>query len=55
MKKLLQSSAKILLLIICITANITALYHVVDGTVTYSDGLDVSQYEEISSVKLSFY
>ena len=55
MKKTLQLSMQILLLIICITANIAAVYHVVDGTVTYSDGLNVSQYEEISSVKLSFY
>lgn len=55
MKKLLQLTAQILLLITCITANIAALYHVVDGTVTYSDGLNISQYEEIKSVKLSVY
>ena len=54
MKNLLKISAQIVLLIICITANITAIYHVVDGTVTYSNGLGVNQYEEISSVKLSF-
>ena len=54
MKRLIQLSAQILLLIICITANIAAIYHVVDGTVTYSDGLNVSQYEEISRVKFNY-
>ncbi len=52
MNKTLRFSLQIGLLLICITANIAALYHVVDGTLTYSDNISVNQYEEISSVKL---
>lgn len=52
MNKTLRLSLQIGLLLMCITVNIAVLYHVVDGTRTYSDNISVTQYEEISSVKL---
>lgn len=53
MKRYIQYTFHIMLLIISVTANSTAVYHIVDGTVAYSAELVADRNEEISNVRFT--